>query len=356
MTSKLKYHDFRSVRIEPQTGFTIIELVVAIAIFTIVLGAVYGVLELGRNSRLNAMQRSEVLQNVRIALNTIGRDALNSGVGYPNQGALIPDDRLGTILGIARDPDSQLDSLTPVVPGNNVNVIGGTATDELSVVYTDDSFNGDSGLPVDEVKLVGGGVRAQLNVGGGLDTSPCSPGDLYMVTGQTGYAIVQATSIPDNKTIELDRRDPLDIHDPDPGVSSPLMTVVPDNGSCGLNCMNTAAALTRIRWITYLVVDDGTGAGTLVRRVYGGWDPVGRRPLNWTDQPLAFGVENLQVIYVLQNGSVVDSPAADEMQDIRQVRVSVSVRSPEVDPKTNQPYRSVLTASFSTRNLVYEKQ
>ena len=77
--------------------------------------------------------------------------------------------------------------------------------------------------------------------------------------------------------------------------------------------------------------------------------------MNGTDQPLVFGVEDMQVQYVLRNGNVADAPTAAQMEDIRQVRVSVTVRSPDVDPKTNKPYKSTMTASFSTRNLVYEK-
>jgi hypothetical protein len=102
-----------------------------------------------------------------------------------------------------------------------------------------------------------------------------------------------------------------------------------------------------------VVNEDGnqTNTGTIRRRLYGGSNAEG-----FVDQPLSFGVENLQVQYVLDDGSVVDIPESEEMASIRQVRVSVSVRSPDLDPKTNRPFRADITSTFSARNLTYEKQ
>ena len=95
------------------------------------------------------------------------------------------------------------------------------------------------------------------------------------------------------------------------------------------------------------------GTGSLVPPVYPGW----------VDQPLAYGIESMQFQYVLKDGSVVDTPLPDQMYLIRQVRLSVAVRSPDIDPSAprdpvtgqHMPYRTSLTSTFSTRNLAYEK-
>jgi len=89
-----------------EAGFTIIEMMVGIVVFTIVMGSIYGLLMVARGGRLNTNQRSEILQNARIAINTMSRDAINAGVGYPNLGATIPDNRLATIMGGTADTDT----------------------------------------------------------------------------------------------------------------------------------------------------------------------------------------------------------------------------------------------------------
>jgi hypothetical protein len=95
----------------------------------------------------------------------------------------------------------------------------------------------------------------------------------------------------------------------------------------------------------------------LVRREFG--NPANRAGVGvvfddetpWLDMPLAQGVRDLQIQYVMADGTVVDSPAAPA--GVRQVRFTVTVDSPEPDPHTGEP--TTLTLS-STRNLGYEER
>lgn len=325
-----------------QSGFTIIEVVVSVAIFTIVMGAVYGLLEVARAGRLNTIQRTDVLQNVRVALNTMGRDAINAGVGYPNLGAVIPDDKL-SLIGIAPDADTNADLLTPVYAANNVNSINGLMTDQVTFLFIDDAFNGGSSIPISAIADPTG-ATTRMTVSAGFNNSAANIGDVFLLTGNNGSAIGTLTGTVGADTLNFANTDPLGINNP-AGVS-PLDNIVPP------------ASLLRLNWVTYYVGPDdgsGMGTGTLRRMVFGGFDAATGTPVRGTDQPLAFGVEDMQVQYVLRNGDVVDAPTTAQMEDIRQVRVSVTVRSPDIDPKTNKPFKSTMTASFSTRNLVYEK-
>jgi prepilin-type N-terminal cleavage/methylation domain-containing protein len=129
-----------------QSGFTLIELAVSVVVFAIVMGAAYGLIHVARSGRINTNQRSEILQNLRIALNTIGRDAINAGVGYPNLGAVLPDDSLSTVFGVAPDTNPDADLLTPVYAIDNINSINGTGTDHITFVFIDDTFNGGQSL------------------------------------------------------------------------------------------------------------------------------------------------------------------------------------------------------------------
>lgn len=73
-----------------ESGFTLLELLISVVLFIIVTGAIYGLLEVARSDRLTTNQRVDAMQSLRVAMNAIGRDALNSGFGFPNTGATIP--------------------------------------------------------------------------------------------------------------------------------------------------------------------------------------------------------------------------------------------------------------------------
>ena len=325
-----------------ESGFTIIEVVVSMAIFTIVMGAIYGLLRVAREGRINTSQRTEVLQNVRVALNAIGRDAINAGVSYPNLGALIPDDKL-SLIGVPADADTTPDFLTPVYAGNNINSVNGTMTDQVTFLYVDDAFNGGASIPISLISDPSG-TQTVLTVQAGFNNNACNAGDIYLITGTGGSAIGMLTSKTGTNALNFAATDPLGINSP--GAKSAIETIV------------TPASVLKLMWINYYVADEdgnGTGTGTLRRRVFGGFNTGNNTLINWVDQPLAFGIEDMQIQYVLASGAVVDLPATAQMDDIRQVRATIAVRSPDIDPKTNQPFRSSVTSSFSVRNLVYEK-
>lgn len=326
----------------PQSGFTMIEMVISIAIFSIVMGSIYGLLHVARTGRINTSQRTEVLQGVRVALNAVGRDSINAGVSYPNLGALIPDNKL-TLVGGTADADTAPDSLTPVFAANNLNSVNGTMTDQVSFLYVDDAFNGGASLPISAISDASG-TNSILTVQVGFNNSSCTLGDIYLITGNNASAIGMITSKTGTNILNFASTDPLGINSP--GAKSAIDTLI------------TPASLFKLTWVTYYVSDEdgnGTGTGTLMRRAFGSYNTTTNTLINWVDQPLAFGIEDLQIQYVLANGTVVDLPTISQMSDVRQMRATVTVRSPEVDPKTNQPYRSSVTSSFSMRNLVYEK-
>ena len=360
-----------------EKGFSLLELLVAVVIFAVVIMGIYSLLEVGRSERFTTVQKTESIQNVRIALNTIGRDAINAGVGYENTGAQIPDNRLA-LLNFAADANNANDNLTPVVSGNNINAVNGTATDQVTFIYVDDTFNAPAAaaaaaaasssgtfvsghsLPLNQ--LVDNGNEVRLNSPDG--NNAVTVGDVYLITGQTGWALGMLSRKTGANGIVFANGDLLGINRPT--AISPIRNIFPPNPtSCGANCIQVNASASRVNWVTYRVVDEdgnGPGTGTLFRRVWGGAN-------GWTDNPLAFGIENLQIQYILADGSFSDDPTAGPdkvagnadddvnlLQTVRQVVVSVTVRGSEIDRRTNQPFRTTLTSRYSTRNLVYEKQ
>ena len=358
------------IRVASEAGFTIVEMMVGIVVFTIVMGSIYGLLMVARGGRINTNQRAEIMQNARIAINTMSRDAINAGVGYPNFGANIPDNRLA-VLGNANDADTNADVVNPVNARNAVMTIdatqptlpGGVASDQVSFLFIDDTFNGGVSLPIDQARSNGANVRIPT----GWTNVNCSAGDIYLISGQSGYALgmmKDGAAASDAQTVQFAAGDALAINNP--GATSTIFllgsgaTTPAVAGSTVL-----VGSLQRVFWVSYFLVRDvgavaatnTTTTGVLMRRVHGGTSAQG-----WVDQPLAYGIENMQFQYVLDDGTVLDAPSLAQMNQVRQVRISLAVRSPDMDPSSprdasgqHQPYRTTLTSTFSTRNTAYEK-
>lgn len=331
-----------------QAGFSLIELAVVVAVFTVVSTAVYGLLAVGRADSFTARQRVEMLQNVRISLESIGRDALNAGIGFPRDGAAIPDNKL-LIFGYTADVDPDLDRITPVIAGDNVNPntlnpVAGTKTDQVTFLFQDDQFN--NGQPVSVTSI---NATQQLRLAPAVAaTSICAVGDLYIVWGAT-TALAMATAVPGgaNNAVDCLNGDPIGLNQS--GATGPLAAV-------GLG----TTTLYKVSMVTYYVTTDGT----LMRRAWGNPTAlagagvtVANPALGYYDEPLAFGVEDLQIRYILApDGTAVTSPSLADRANIRQVQVTITTRSIEVDRRGGLPHRTTLTSTFSTRNLVYSKQ
>jgi hypothetical protein len=85
------------------------------------------------------------------------------------------------------------------------------------------------------------------------------------------------------------------------------------------------------------------------------------------EQPLAYGIENLQIKYVMENSAITDDPAAGadgisgnaddnppNLSMVRQVRFTITARGNDVDPQNGQRTKITMTSTFSTRNMGYD--
>ena len=351
-----------------QAGFTILEMVVAVAIFTIVVGAIYALLEVGRSDAFRTGQRAEMLQNARVALNTMEEDARHAGVGYPTYGGMVPDGTLERLLYLSAETGGGPDFLTPVVPGDGVRQISvdgvDVYTDAVTFVYQDNTFNDGKALGVKNIDSKTNTVTVDP------DNTKCSSGNLYVYVISTGNkgpggsdtALGSLMSLSGTDKLLFSTGDPLKINDP---------------GSAGTFAqIGTSGAIKRITWVTYFVKPDRT----LVRREYGnttqlvgagvpggglgGVVPVANGSgVGFVEMPLAYNVDDFQVKYILTDGSVVDDvkasvdadgnpiTASQNRQNIRVVQVTLAVRSPQNDPKTKQPIRTTVQEAFYTPNL-----
>jgi hypothetical protein len=337
-------------------------------IFLIVTGAVYSLLHVGTSNRFTANQRIESIQNVRIALNQIGRECLNAGVDYYPTGALVPDDTIEDLIAFPADGDSAADYFLPILPRNNVdtNSLSGASTDRITIVYGDDSFNfrfagPDSTLntaddilstyiPIDQITN-GTNFRIYNVTGTSFTNATVSPGALYLVT-ESGTSprqtIGMCTALSGTNTIVFGN-DALNLNQP--SSSTGVLKVL--NVSAG-----TPGRLTPLVLVTYYVSPDGT----LYRRVLGDYSASGNPTLGagasttsttWLDEPLAFGIADFQLQYLMEDGSVTDAPTLDLCPGIRQVQISITARGTEADIQTGHIYETRLVSSFNVRNLAY---
>lgn len=350
-----------------QQGFSLVEMLVAVVIFLIVTGAIFGLLQVGRIDGNRASRRSDMLKNARTALHLIGRDALNAGLSYHQSGAIVPDNFLSTRLGIPNDADNERDTLTSVIAGNNlftnnINPDTTVRTDMVSFAFRDMSFNGANTISLTGVtSSTGTPQTAQLATVAGQAAS-ASVYDLYLVESGSSQVAVMASAVPNTSRIDISPGDPLGLNQAlnGSGVNASLLKRC--TSTVTQECTTYGASVKRFSWVAYKVKPDGT----LVRLTFG--NNTGRPAAEQLqEQPLAYNVQNLQFRYVLEDGTITENPSAgpdgisgtsdDEMADlnlIRQITVTLQVESTERDEQTGKYPVITLSGTFSIRNLEYD--
>jgi prepilin-type N-terminal cleavage/methylation domain-containing protein len=342
-----------------ERGFSLLEMIIAMVIFLIVTGAIYGVMQTALQSRSVVNEKTALTKNVRFALNMIGRDTYNAGYGYPVKNTVIlPDNKISLLLGIPVDVDGTRDTVPPIIAGNGIttNTSSGILTDQVTFLFKDSTFNlVGSAAPTDKRVSQPLLAFAPADNAGIFEIAPTSGSvallrinDLYLISGDNTRTLSLSTAFNTTATqIQFADGDVLGFNQT--GAASTLSLIT------------TATSIQRIRMTTYFVSADGI----LTRREYANTAPT-IPATAFVDSPLVYGVENFQIQYVLENGTITDNPSAgpngtagdgDDTQsnltEVRQIRFTINVRSTQLDA-AGQPYRTMMTSTFSTRNLGYD--
>lgn len=340
-----------------QAGYSMIELLAAMVVFLVVTGSIFGVLQVARQSRGAVNNQVQLTKSVRLGLNLIGRDTYNAGYGYPLKNAVvIRNNRIGPLLGIPSDTDTTRDMVPPIIAGNNITVntynqTPNVRTDQITFLFKDSTFNliGAAGSEVSQPLNINAATTSSTGVDEIVPVTGSNASvrinDLILVTGNNGSALGVVTGLSGTNKIQFANNDLLGFN-------------LAGSGGTFRN-ITTPASLVRVNMITYYVTADGI----LVRREYANQPPPGAA---FIDEPLVYGVENFQVQYVMDNGTLLDNPGAgpngipgdadDDLTNlaaIRQVRVTISARTVELDSR-GQPVQVTETTTFSTRNLGYD--
>ncbi|MBP6004747.1 MAG: prepilin-type N-terminal cleavage/methylation domain-containing protein [Pyrinomonadaceae bacterium] len=370
----MKSNNSKSVskgRLQPdpgQSGFSLLELVIAMVIFIIISASIYGLLQIGNIDRNRASRRSDVLKNARVAIHMIGRDVLNAGLAYHRRGAVVPDNFNTTRFGVPADVDGNRDMLTGVLVGNDLfqndlNLNTAVRTDMITFAYRDMDFNGGDTIELQGVAAVSGVPSTpRLTSKTATGAAAARPFDLYLVESDTSQIAIMATAVNGSNTIDAAVGDPLGINQALNGTGQAGSVLRLCTSSADQNCTTYSATAKRFFVVSYKVKQDGT----LIRTIYGN-NRGALASAQIQEMPLAYNVEDLQVKYVLEDGTTSDNPsvgvdgivgtADDDWQgfnDVRQVMITIKVQSTESDEKTGRPDSITLNATFSTRNLGYD--
>lgn len=350
-----------------QRGFSIIEVMVSMVIFLVVVGTIYGLLQVGLIDRNRASRRSDVLKNARSALHIIGRDALNAGLSYNSNGAVVPDDFVASKLGTHADTDTDRDLLPAVFGGDNIfaNLLAAdpaVRTDVLSFAYRDTPFNGTNSIALTNAAAAPGStstVRLQTQPNNARNTSR---NDLYLIESDSSQVAVVATGRPSSSEIDIAPGDALGLNQPLDGTGTGVSLLRKCTSVITENCTTYLASVKRFNWVAYKV----RGDGTLLRVLFGN-NTAAPDSEQIREMPIAYNVEDFQVRYVLADGTVLDDPAAGAdgvsgtgdddpaaFNLVRQINIRITVQANENDEQLGRPVSVTLTANFSTRNMEYD--
>jgi prepilin-type N-terminal cleavage/methylation domain-containing protein len=328
-----------------QRGFTLVELLVAMAITTIILGTTMLAMNDAIKATDSAVQINGLNNGLRTAMDMMIRDALQVGQGMPT-GRTIglpygatpiqlpgPIDSNFQLDGPSfcpldpndATPDNVCEQITAVVPGPGRGPLlsqDGQPTDMITMVQADSAFdqvpltafgaNGASitvALPDLVAPIANGRSPRGVNItDGGADD--IEAGDLIMLTKGSSSVLVQVTGQPSSQQILFDTDDSPELNQrgvlnvvtgvwSPAGTAAELRALAPTDNAAGANgLVNTLA--TRIRLITYyLDVTTDPLRPRLVRRMNNGHPTLFDNTLGTV---VAFDVENLQISYDLTDG------------------------------------------------------
>lgn len=370
-----------------QRGFTLVELLVSVAVLGLIMGATLAALSDAYRANESAREVSGLSNNLRVGADLIVRDFIQVGQGLPT-GRLVQVAAGGSFTPINRPaPPSSPCAIWPagtteiravtVGPGCGP-FVNGAATDIVTTIAGDTTFDhvplatGASGINVAQRKITialpGPDPTGTLPLidPRGVDISnggpdDIRPGDLIMLTKGDHSALLEVTSVDGAQTITFASGDPMNLNQFGASGVTGTLDVLAAAAPVG----GTATEATRIRMMTYYLDNTITpGEPRLMRRLNWG-DPLA--PPNQRARTVAFDIENLQFTYDLIDGVVnpanVRMEAADlggtgacapnpcMLAQIRKINVFLGGRSGRRFTPTGDFFRNSLTTQVSLRSL-----
>jgi prepilin-type N-terminal cleavage/methylation domain-containing protein len=367
-----------------ELGFTLVELMVSMAVGLIVMAAMASLFKTGMDSTLLVTQRAETQQNMRAAIDLMTKDISLAGAGLPSGGIPLPTGGTATTSKYGCDQSGACHVPNHTYPNNNhmygiipgfLNGVEASAVipaapapavnDSVTVVYADYNF------PLNEYDMTFNSTASGANVTLAVDAlytaSPppgitcaggINAGDLIMVAGGGLTAVGEVTNLtssataatcgngqPATGTMTFANGDPLNINQD--GATSGNLKAIAANLNGG-----TAVAY-RIYVVTYyLSVPAAAGQTPRLMRQVNGLAPV----------PVADDIINLQFAYDVYNSTndALDSNqpnplgALESPNNIQKVNLIMMGQSIINDGKKSQ--NMYLATDVSARNMAFRNR
>ena len=346
-------------------GFTLMELIVAMALGLIVLAAMASLFKTALDSTMVVMQRAETQQNMRAAVDLMVKDISMAGAGLPSGGIQLPNGGGATLSSFGCDqagtchvpafnyPNNNY--MYGVIPGFNNGVEGNAViaaapppiiNDSITVIYADYNFplwEYDVTFPVP-----GNGGSIAVNPDPAYVPAPQainSPGavqvgDLIMLSNSLGTVVGEVTNL-NVGGISFADADPLNFNQN----SAPLNNIKAISAGA-----NTVAY--RLFAVTYYLTVPTDGETPRLMRQVNGLSPV----------PVADNIINLQFTFDAYNSqtAVLDANqpnpiAAGESPNLIQ-KINIVVMGQSILTNANKSQNMYLATSVSARNMAFRNR
>ena len=353
------------VRTGQKHGFTLMELIVAMALGLLVLAAMASLFRTGLNATMLVTQRAETQQNMRAAVDLMVKDISMAGAGLPAGGIQLPNgggatpsrfgcDQGGTCHVPAFNyPNNNY--MYGILPGFNNGVENNSViaaapppilNDSITVIYADYNF------PLWEYDITfpapgnGGAITlapnpafvpapALINAAGGIQV-----GDLIMLSNSLGTAVGEVTDLTAGSMTFADA-DGLNIN---------------QNGAALNNIKAISAGANTVAYrlfvVTYYLTVPANGQTPRLMRQVNGLNPV----------PVADNIINLQFAYDTYNSltSALDANQTNpigvgESPNLIQ-KINVVVMGQSMLNNGNKSQNMYLATSVSARNMAFRNR
>jgi prepilin-type N-terminal cleavage/methylation domain-containing protein len=371
-----------------QSGFTLVEFTVAMAITLIALAATMLAFKDATRSNQNVAMHEDMTDNLRAGMNLITQDLIETGTGLPTGGITIPtyaptgacpggtsNLNRPTFSGAATFPICNT-VLPSINPGPDLgpfitspDATSSVNTDIISVLYADNAASATSGVvgidsqPINGPSCPGGSISATGN--SVTFDSNCfnvanlsargvqlNTGDLIMFSNTYGNALQTITNI-SGQTLTFSSGDAFKLN----GTNAPAGTIVQiqnyslDVGGNKIFNLGTypPTMATRVWMITYYLDNLADPAHVrLIRRV--NFNP---------GQPVGETLENLQFTFNFNDGMMTNQPGIPNgysESQIRSVNLYLGTRSTNKLGQNNKYARENFQTQVSLRSMAYVNQ
>ena len=379
------------------SGFSLIELMVAMALGLIILGAASQAFKAGMTTSSLVSNRAEMQQNTRAALDLISKDISMAGAGLPPAGLQLPTGSGSTLskvacnqLGqcylnnqnyaigtVATAPTSTVSNyMYGVLPGSNngMEKVGATSIsgtipamassgiipDSITVAYVDfapqlnlfkGSFTDATGTVLNLAPPIPfpAGVTPASDPAAGIKV-----GDLLLVATSIGSCVGEVTSVApyltNGATVTFASYDVLNINQPTAAAGNMKGIVSPGSYPGPWVAASPSVSAQRLQVISYFLEVPAVGTPRLMRQVNGA-----------TAQPVADNIIDLQFSYDLCDSgntggtcATTQDPIAISQSPTQIHKVNIKVLGQSLVTNGKDSQNMQLTSAVSTRNLSFK--